>query len=324
MKNSLKKFIYTATGYLPGRRVGGGTFGDVFLVCQSPEGVVSEHIVMKIMSISDHHEKKEFTHEVLLASNLGDAGIAPAILYSGSFPRDDGVTLGIICMQRFDMDAGTFLHQHPGKTESLNKAMIDLFLRMAQVSDFVCIDLKPNHMLLNTDSEENITKLVISDFSNGYCNFKWSDIFDGFDYNVDDPMHLEQIYHKCRPLVSPVEWNTADLFNFQFTPKKQELAAFATLMSIYYGNIRNINKKQARIIKKFMRNFIADHQWVMQAIVYAVVLSPVRWVAKATHEQYNTPEEGPVVILQDLFSEECPTTTAKKTKSFLATILGAS
>ena len=58
MKNSVKKFIYANTGFLPGRRVGGGTFGDVFLVCKSPAGVVPDQAVMKIISISDHHEKK--------------------------------------------------------------------------------------------------------------------------------------------------------------------------------------------------------------------------------------------------------------------------
>ena len=64
-----------------------------------------------------------------MASNLGEVSVAPAIYYSGTFPRDDGVTLGIICMQRFDMDAGAYMRQHPGKTESLNKAMIELFFK---------------------------------------------------------------------------------------------------------------------------------------------------------------------------------------------------
>ena len=123
------------------------------------------------------------------------------------------------------------------------------------MSDFVCIDLKPNHMLIDTDNDENISKIVISDFSNGYCNFKWDDIFEGFDYDVDDPMHLEKIFHKCTPRAPPLECDKEDLFNFQFTKKKRELAAFATLMSIYYGNIRKMNRKQAKIIKKFYAQF---------------------------------------------------------------------
>lgn len=143
--------------YIPIKRLGQGSFGNVFQVC-SPRSCDYIVKVEKIASIS------EFNNEVKISKIASNKGVAPKIYKSGICSDDTSDIYAYLLLQKLNK---TLDHpsNYPYKAKPIKEAL-DLYYKLVKSGIFQR-DLKANNIMLDTKG-----KVYIIDYNLGIIQKK--------------------------------------------------------------------------------------------------------------------------------------------------------
>lgn len=144
---------------IPKDMIAAGSGGGAYI-----DSVDQTNTIYKIIEISREHECRDFRQEGQLAMHMGQIGVGPYV-HTYYIAQEDAKLTGVIVMERFEMSLHTLIQTQRYDAYSIGPVIFQL-LQSAANSRVLCIDLKPNNIVVNTNDGFSV-RLI--DFSNRFC-----------------------------------------------------------------------------------------------------------------------------------------------------------